>query len=269
MEKKIQIMGIVNLTDDSFFEGSRTLRAGGCFDEAVFRKRLADMLSDGADILDLGACSTRPGSDSVSEEVEWKRLEPALRIIANEYPSVRISIDTFRPALVRRAFDLIGPFIVNDVSGGCEDMWQTVGGLGLPYVAMHSRGTPKNMQQLTEYSDVTLAVRDFFVNIDAQMDRFGISDWILDPGFGFAKTAGQNWKLLREMLVFQGFGRPVLAGLSRKSFIFKPLGITPAEALPATQVADFIALQKGASILRVHDVAEAARTVKLYCLSTT
>ena len=265
-DRNIQVMGIVNLTDDSFFAGSRNLRADGTFDEELFRGRIVNMLESGADILDLGACSTRPGSDSISEEEEWKRLEPALHILASEHPEVRISIDTFRPSVVSRAFDIVGPFVVNDVSGGCEDMWRLLGRLHLPYIAMHTRGTPKNMQSLTDYDNVTEAVREFFEGIAAEADRHGVKDWILDLGFGFAKTVEQNWQLLREMAVFQEFGKRILVGLSRKSFLFRPLGITPADALPATQVADFIALQNGADILRVHDVAEAVRTVKLYRL---
>ncbi len=266
VSRNIQVMGIVNLTDDSFFAGSRNLRPDGTFDEEFFRGRIVNMLESGADILDLGACSTRPGSDSISEEEEWRRLKPALRILAAEHEGVRVSIDTFRPEVVSRAFDIIGPFIVNDVSGGCEEMWSLLGRLGLPYIAMHTRGTPKNMQSLTDYDNVTEAVREFFVGIASEADRHGVKNWILDPGFGFAKTVEQNWQLLREMSVLQEFGKEILVGLSRKSFLFRPLGITPSEALPATQVADFIALQNGADILRVHDVAEAVRTVKLYRL---
>lgn len=265
-DRNIQLMGIVNLTDDSFFPGSRNLRPDGTFDEELFRHRIVNMLGSGADILDLGACSTRPGSDSISEEEEWRRLEPALRILAAEHPGVRISIDTFRPSVASRAFDIIGPFIVNDVSGGCEEMWSLLGRLQLPYIAMHTRGTPKNMQSLTDYDNVTEAVREFFVGIAEAADRHGVKDWILDPGFGFAKTVEQNWQLLREMPVLQEFGKEILVGLSRKSFLFRPLGISPSDALSATQVADFVALQNGADILRVHDVPEAARTVKLYRL---
>ncbi len=264
--RTVRVMGILNLTDDSFFAGSRILRADGSFDSGLFRSRADEMLASGADILDLGACSTRPGSDSVSEEEEWRRLEPALNILASEYPGARISIDTFRPEVVSRAFDVVGPFIVNDVSGGCARMWSLLGRLRLPYVAMHSRGTPKNMQSLTDYDDVTAAVRSFFEEIAAEAYRYGVDDWILDPGFGFAKTVEQNWQLLREMSVLKEFGKPILVGLSRKSFLFKPLGITPSEAMTATQIADFAALQNGADILRVHDVPEALRTLGLYRL---
>lgn len=265
-DKSIIIMAIVNLTDDSFYPGSRCLAEGGTFDVEGFRLRVRNMVKEGAGILDLGACSARPGSRSVSEEEEWERLRPGLLAVAEECPGVRVSIDTFRPAIVSRAYDLIGPFIVNDVSGGCADMWSTVGELGLEYVAMHTRGTPETMQQLTEYDDVTLEVIRFFDTIAETADRYGVKDWILDPGFGFAKTVEQNWAMLREMDRFGKFGKRILAGLSRKSFLYKPLGITPDDALTATQIADFIALDKGADILRVHDVAEASRTIRLFSL---
>lgn len=264
--RDIQVMGIVNLTDDSFFAGSRMLSPDGSFDAEQFRRRVTEMLASGADILDLGACSTRPGSEPVGEDEEWRRLKPALNILASEYSGVSVSIDTFRPGVVSRAFDLIGPFIVNDVSGGCDEMWSLLGKLQLPYVAMHSRGTPKNMQSLADYVNVSETVREFFAGIAAQADRYGVKDWILDPGFGFAKTVEQNWQLLREMPVLQKFGKPILVGLSRKSFLYRPLGLTPTDALTATQVADFAALQNGADILRVHDVPEAVRTIKLYRL---
>lgn len=262
--RKIRIMGIVNLTDDSFFAGSRFLGRDGSFDPGLFLSRVASMRSEGADIIDLGACSTRPGSESVGEEEEWLRLKPALDLLAREDPGVDISVDTFRPGIVTRAFDTIGPFIVNDVSGGSEAMWKLVGGKGLTYVAMHTRGTPKDMQDLTDYDDVVSSVKSFFDGIAETADAFGVKDWILDPGFGFAKTVEQNWRILGELSVFKEFGRPLLAGLSRKSFLYRPLGITPAEALPATCAANLVALQNGADILRVHDVAAARQTVEVY-----
>ncbi len=255
-----EVMGIVNLTDDSFFEGSRLLGAGA----TALLEKIDAMVSEGADILDLGACSTRPGSDSVSEDEEWDRLAPTLNLLVTERPEVRLSIDTFRPGIVSRVFDLAGPFIVNDVSGGSEDMWALVGELGLVYVAMHTRGTPKDMQTRTDYDDLISDVRSFFVNISSAADAHGVKEWILDPGFGFAKTVEQNWQLLNGMSVFKEFGRPILAGLSRKSFLYKPLGITPAEALPATCAANLLALQNGAGILRVHDVAAARQTVEVF-----
>ncbi|MBR5661480.1 MAG: dihydropteroate synthase [Bacteroidales bacterium] len=263
-DRKIELMGIVNLTDDSFFEGSRILEKGGVFDPDKFLARIDSMVMEGADILDLGACSTRPGSDSVSEETEWVRLEQALRLLVSERPCPRVSIDTFRPGIVRGAFDIIGPFIVNDVSGGSETMWRTVGDLGLPYVAMHTRGTPKDMQTLTDYDDIISEVESFFEDISRTADSYGVKEWILDPGFGFAKTVDQNWLLLKELDIFKKFGRPILAGLSRKSFLYKPLGITPSEALPATCAANLMALQGGASILRVHDIAPARQVLEVF-----
>ena len=264
MQNNIQVMGIVNITSDSFFPGSRMIGPDGCIDFDKIRATVQQMLRSGVDILDVGACSTRPGSDSVSENEEWDRLAPALNLLVTERPGVRLSIDTFRPGIVSRVFDLAGPFIVNDVSGGSEDMWSLVAELGLVYVAMHTRGTPKDMQTRTDYDDLISEVRSFFVNISSAADAHGVKEWILDPGFGFAKTVEQNWQLLNGMSVFKEFGRPILAGLSRKSFLYKPLGITPAEALPATCAANLLALQNGAGILRVHDVAAARQTVEVF-----
>ena len=263
-KRKTEVMGIVNLTDDSFYEGSRFLGKDGSLNLDTLLERIDSMISEGAAIIDLGACSTRPGSDSVPEEEEWRRMYPALTLLASERPGIHLSIDTFRPGIVSRAFDIVGRFIVNDVSGGSSSMWQLVGELGLEYVAMHTRGTPKNMQSLTDYDDVTVAVREFFSVFSEKADLYGVTDWILDPGFGFAKTVEQNWQLLREMSVLKDFGRPVLAGLSRKSFLYKPLGITPGEALPATCAANLIALQNGADILRVHDVSAACQVIEVF-----
>ncbi len=268
-DREIKVMGIVNLTDDSFYEGSRTLTAEGKYVESDFMSRVESMLGEGADIIDLGACSTRPGSDSVDEDTEWRRLEPALLSLRKTFGTmpVPVSIDTFRPGIIRRAHDLFGPFIVNDISGGSEETLALVGSLGLEYIAMHSRGDSRTMQSLTDYDDVTLAVRAFFEDFAKRAEAAGIKDWILDPGYGFAKTVAQNWKLLKELPEFDVFGKKILVGVSRKSMIWRPLEITPSEALPGTQVANLIGLQGGADILRVHDVAETVRTVRLYRLS--
>ena len=263
-KRKTEVMGIVNLTDDSFFEGSRFLGKDGSLNLDTLLERIDSMISEGAAIIDLGACSTRPGADSVPEEEEWRRLCPVLKLLASERRGLHLSIDTFRPGIVSRAFDIVGSFIVNDVSGGTPSMWNLVGELGLEYVAMHTRGTPKNMQSLTDYDDVTVAVQEFFTVFAQQADYYGVKEWILDPGFGFAKTVEQNWQLLRGMSVLKDFGRPVLAGLSRKSFLYKPLGITPEEALPATCAANLIALQNGADILRVHDVSAACQVIEVF-----
>lgn len=277
--QSIHIMGILNLTPDSFYAGSRVAGA-----DALSRVRR--MWADGADVVDLGACSTRPGAPQPSLEEEWARLEPVLLEMAGyalpgacppsdksrrpespgrEFPP--ISIDTYRAEIVRRAYETIGPFLVNDISAGGMDpeMLETVGRLGLPYVAMHMRGTPETMQGLTDYDDVVEEVLRYFRNFGAKAADAGIREWILDPGFGFAKTVEQNYELLRRLReITQAFDWPVLVGLSRKSMIYKVLGITPEEAMPATQVLNMAALERGATWLRVHDVAPAVQTARLY-----
>ncbi len=277
--QKIHIMGILNLTPDSFYAGSRVAGA-----DALSRARR--MWADGADVVDLGACSTRPGAPQPSLEEEWARLEPVLLEMTGyalsgacppsdksrrpespgrEFPP--ISIDTYRAEIVRRAYETIGPFLVNDISAGGMDpeMLETVGRLGLPYVAMHMRGTPENMQGLTDYDDVVEEVLRYFLNFGAKAADAGIREWILDPGFGFAKTVEQNYELLRRLReITQAFDWPVLVGLSRKSMIYKVLGITPEEAMPATQVLNMAALERGATWLRVHDVVPAVQTARLY-----
>ena len=258
----IRIMGIVNLTDDSYYAPSRLLGAG--------RGRLVGhvgaMVAEGMDILDIGACSTRPGSRPVGADVEWTRLQPALEAIREAFPDLEISIDTYWASVVRKAFEAIGPFLVNDISAGEDDpdMLPAVGALGLPYVAMHKRGTPATMLSLTDYDDVVEDVYRYFEVFAERAAAHGISDWILDPGFGFAKTVEQNYRLLADLGRFRAFGRPILVGLSRKSMIYKHLGITPEEALPATQALHMAALERGASILRVHDVRPARETAALY-----
>lgn len=259
MVDNIHILGILNLTPDSFFSGSRVAADD-------FLDRFRRMLSDGADAIDLGACSTRPGAPQPSEEEEWKRLEPALRQIVEAGLGARVSIDTYRSGIVRRAYGIIGPFMVNDISAGALDpaMMETVAGLGLPYVAMHMRGTPETMQQHTDYPDVVDEVNSYFDAFSARAEAVGLKDWILDPGFGFSKTLEQNWTLLERLDEVQCHGHELLVGLSRKSMIYKKLGITPEEAMPATQVVQFEALRKGARWLRVHDVPEAIQTARLY-----
>ena len=259
MVGNIHIMGIVNLTPDSFYAGSRVPEA----DAAL--ARMESMLAQGADVLDLGACSTRPGSYQPTLEEEWGRLEPILSAIAG---NPAISIDTYRAEIVQRVYDTIGPFIVNDISAGQMDakMLETVGRLGLPYIAMHMRGTPETMQSLTDYDDVVEAVIDYFRDFSRKADEYGIQDWIVDPGFGFSKTLEQNYELLARLdEVVSAFPeRETLVGVSRKSMIYKKLGITPDEAMPATQVVQFAALEKGAAWLRVHDVAAAVQTARIY-----
>lgn len=264
--RKIDIMGIVNLTDDSYFAESRCAGVSAALD------RMDLMLEEGADIIDIGACSTRPGSVPVGEDEEWRRLRPVLKAVKDAFPNARLSIDTYWASVVHNAYDLIGDFIVNDISAGEDDpeMLPTVGELGLSYIAMHKRGNPQTMQQMTQYHDVVSDVRSYFDDFSVKAGSFGIKDWILDPGIGFAKTVEQNYELVRRLEELkavhtcQGNSPRILVGVSRKSFIYKYLGISPEDSLPATQVLHLAALQNGADILRVHDVAEAVRTRAIY-----
>lgn len=260
--RQIDIMGIVNLTDDSYFSASRCASPSQA---VALASRLVD---EGASILDFGACSTRPGAEPVGAEEEWRRLRPALETVRKEFPDVRISVDTYWSDVVRRAYDAIGDFIVNDISAGEDDpqMLPLVGRLGLTYVAMHKRGTPQTMQSMIDYEDVTAAVTDYFSDFAERAEQAGVRDWILDPGFGFAKTLEQNYQLMRDLSRFKTAfpSRKLLVGVSRKSMVYRLLGITPEESLSATQALHLHALQNGADILRVHDVAQAAQTVSLY-----
>lgn len=264
--RNIQIMGIVNLTDDSYFAPSRCLGTDGMPDIGRTVGMVGKMLSEGADIIDIGACSTRPGSEPVGEEEEWRRLEPVLKAIKDSFPDAVISIDTWWASVVEKAAGLIGPFIVNDISAGEDDpgMLPAVGRLSLQYIAMHKRGTPSTMQSLCNYGNVTSEVLQYFRKFAERAEKAGIKDWILDPGVGFAKDIGQNWQLLRELEALRTLGHRILVGVSRKSMIYRLFGITPEESLAQTQVLHFAALERGADILRVHDVAEAARTIEAY-----
>lgn len=253
-------MAIVNLTDDSYFAESR------CLDVEAALGRISVLMDEGADIIDVGACSTRPGSMPVGEEEEWRRLEPVLKSVRERWPDIQLSIDTYWSSVVRKAYALVGYFIVNDISAGTIDpqMLPTVGDLGLTYVAMHIKGTPETMQAMADYQDVTAELVSYFSEFAMKSEIFGVKSWVLDPGFGFAKTIAQNYELIRNLAEFNRFGRPLLVGVSRKSMIYKRFNITPEESLPATQVLHMQALINGASILRVHDVAEARRTIDIY-----
>ncbi len=273
--RRIDVMGIINITDNSYFAESRCLSSDGSDDISKILKRAERMLKEGASILDIGACSTRPGSAPVGEEEEWRRLEPALNAIRTEFPEVTISVDTYWPSIVRHTYNIIGRFIVNDVTAG-EGMYDKASGdtpgemlttaaeLKLPFVAMHMRGNPMTMQSLTEYDDIAEDVLEYFRKFEDRAKSVGLTDWILDPGFGFAKTIGQNYELFRKLDIFKSLGKRILVGVSRKSMIYRKFNITPEESLPATQVLHYEALRNGADILRVHDVAEAVRTVELY-----
>lgn len=264
--RRAAVMAIVNATPDSFFAGSRAATA----DEVA--RRTETLLEEGADIIDLGACSTRPGSESPDADEELRRLEPALEAIRKVSPTVPVSVDTFRASVAERCVRELGADIINDISGGTLDerMFDVVAQTRAPYVMMHTRGTPVTMQSLTDYSaegGVTSAVLDFFARRTAMLADRGVADIIIDPGFGlFAKTTEQNWELMRELPALQALGRPVLAGISRKSMLTRPLGISADHALAATVAANVMALERGASIIRVHDVAAARQAVAMVSL---
>lgn len=253
----IKILGILNLTPDSFYAPSRTPAS-----EVV--TSASEMLEKGAWGIDLGAVSTRPGHTPVSEEEEWRRLSPALELLRRELPGTHFSVDTFRSSIVQKVYDILGPFTVNDITAGALDpeMLPLVGKLGLPYIAMHIHGSPSAPEPTA--GPIVDDVVHYFTEFEAKAVDAGIKEWILDPGFGFSKTIDQNWELLYGMGALKVFCRPILAGISRKSMIWKRFGLTPEEALPATQAAHLIALQQGATVLRAHDVAEAAQTIAIY-----
>lgn len=252
------IMGILNVTPDSFFDG-------GKFDgiEASI-KQVEQMLTDGAGIIDVGGYSSRPGADEVSELDEINRVIPVIEALVAKFPDLIISIDTFRSKVAELAVNA-GASIINDISGGNADadMFTTVAKLQVPYILMHMQGDPKTMQTNPTYTNVVQEVHHFFSSQLQELRQLGVADVILDPGFGFGKTVAHNYQLLNALDEFELLGCPVLAGMSRKSMINKVLGTKPENALNGTTVVNTIALQKGAKILRVHDVKEAAEAVKI------
>ena len=262
---KPAVMGIVNVTPDTFFAGSRSSTI------PEIAKRVEEMITAGADMLDLGAYSSRPGASDVSEEEECRRIALGMKVIRDISQDIPVSVDTFRAGVAREAVVNLGADIVNDISGGDldQEMWATVADLNAPYILMHMRGNPSTMQALTEYHDVTADVISDLSEKLRRLRLMGVSDIIIDPGFGFSKTTEQNFEMMRNLQLFKSsLGAPVLVGVSRKSMITKSLGITPMEALPGTIALDTIALTRGASILRVHDVSEAVAAVRMYELST-
>ncbi len=258
VEKPI-VMGIINTTPDSFFPGSRNEGT-----EAILRKA-EQMLKEGATILDIGGQSTRPGSEKLSAEVELKRVIEPIRAIHKNFPEAFISIDTFYSSVAKETIEA-GASIINDISAGSMDagMIETVATLKVPYVLMHMQGTPQTMQQDPQYKDITKEVLDFFIRKKDALHRAGITDIIIDPGFGFGKSIAHNFELLRNLFVFNMLDCPLLLGLSRKSTIYKTLGLTSAEALNGTTVLNTIGLMNRASILRVHDVKEAVEVIRLF-----
>jgi dihydropteroate synthase len=253
------VMGVLNITPDSFYPASRKTQP-----EAI-RSKAGEMISEGADILDIGACSSRPGAKDISEEEEWARLEDALSLIRAEFPDALLSVDTFRSGIARRAVRDYGVNMVNDISGGGldEGMFSTIAELQVPYIVMHMKGSPSNMQKHAGYRDIVQEITRYFSEKLSILNRLGVNDIIIDPGFGFAKTADHNFEILSKLEAFHIFNQPLLVGLSRKSMIHKTLGISPEAALNGSTALHSIALMKGASILRVHDVREARETVEL------
>jgi dihydropteroate synthase len=253
------VMGILNITPDSFYDGGRYTAAGAVL------ARAETMLQEGADILDIGGYSSRPGATDISVDEERRRVLPAIKAVKEAFPDCVISIDTFRAAIAAEAVNE-GADIINDISGGelDADMFATAGRLQVPYILMHMRGTPQTMTQLTQYDDILLELVSYFEKKTAALYAQGVKDIVLDPGFGFAKTIDQNYELLRRLEELKVLGLPVLAGLSRKSMTFKTLEVPASEALAGTIVLNTIALLHGANLLRVHDVKEAAQTIKLF-----
>lgn len=254
------IMGIINSTPDSFYDKSRTSGK-----EEDFLEKAAQMIEDGAHILDIGGYSSRPGAAPVSEKEELKRVIHVIKSIKDRFPDNLVSIDTFRSEVAKEAV-MAGADIVNDISGGELDrqMLDTVGGLGVPYICMHMKGTPQSMQNFSDYVDMEKEIQYFFSEKVNKCKKAGIKDVILDIGLGFSKTLEQNYELIKNFSYFKSIQLPVLIGVSRKSMIYKLLKISPEEALNGTTALHMAALINGANILRVHDVKEANETLKLY-----
>lgn len=254
-----RVMGIVNVTPDSFFSGSRTEAAN----EII--KRCARIIREGGTIIDVGAQSTSPASRFLDAKEEAGRLMPALKLIRDEFPDAILSVDTFYADVAKEAVEKYGVNIINDISGGQidEQMFPVVAQLNVPYILMHMRGTPQTMQQFTHYDNFIQDILYYFSERKAKLNQLGVSDVIIDPGFGFSKTISQNYELMAYLKYFHIFEEPILVGISRKSMIYKLLGTTPEESLNGTSVLNAVALLSGADILRVHDVKEAVECVKI------
>lgn len=254
-----QVMGILNVTPDSFFATSR------CRSEGEIRQRVCQIRQEGATMVDIGAYSSRPGAEDVSKDEELRRLLPAIDIVREEWPEAVVSVDTFRAEVARKAVEA-GADIVNDISGGEMDreMFSAVSELHVPYILMHMQGTPKDMQVEPKYEDLMCEVfRSLGERVEA-LHEMGVADIILDPGFGFGKTMTQNYEMMARLEEFRLLGCPLLVGVSRKSMIYRLLNTMPEESLNGTTALNMIALMKGADILRVHDVKEAVEAIKIY-----
>ncbi|WP_243473873.1 dihydropteroate synthase [Winogradskyella sp. MH6] len=254
-----KVMGILNVTPDSFHDG------GQYKNESSILKQAETMLKESATFIDIGGYSSRPGADFVSENEELNRVVPVVELILKQFPETLISIDTFRSEVAKKSIEA-GAAIINDISAGLldENMISTVGQLGVPYIMMHMKGNPKTMQQQTDYDDLVKDINSYFAERIAKAHAAKINDIIIDPGFGFAKTTEQNYELLNNMELLQIVDKPILAGVSRKSMIYKTLNTTSENALNGTTALHMVALQKGAKILRVHDIKEAVECVTLF-----
>ncbi len=265
MSAKIKIMGIVNVNGDSFFSGSRV----SGYSEAV--ERTAILFSQGADAVDIGACSSRPGSTYEGEDVEWSRLKGVLQVLRREFPGKLFSIDTFSSRIVQRAYDAIGPFMVNDITAGQSDpdLLRAVARLGLPYIAMHNLNPPalglepvRPLIEAREGEGVVENVLRFFESFCREAEAAGLAEWILDPGFGFGKSVEENLELMDALERLQLFGREILIGISRKRMTWQKQGLTPADALPETLRLERVAIGKGAAWVRCHDVIELVESLE-------
>lgn len=254
-----KVMGILNITPDSFYDG------GQYNDESSILKQVESMLNDGATFIDIGGYSSRPGADHVSGDEELKRVIPVIVLILKHFPDTLISVDTFRSEVAKRGIEA-GAALINDISAGKIDdaMLATIGKLGVPYIMMHMKGNPKTMQQQTDYKDLVKEVITYFAERITAAHKERINDIIIDPGFGFAKTLEQNYEVLNNLELLQMLDKPILAGVSRKSMIYKTLNTTSKDALNGTTALHMVALQKGAKILRAHDVMEAMECVTLF-----
>ena len=256
-----KVMGIVNLTPDSFFDGGKNSS------EVQILKSVEKHLKDGATFLDFGAVSTKPNAAEVSKEEELKRLLPALKLVLDEYKDAIISVDTYRSEVAKQAIEK-GAAIINDISAGLldEKMLETVAKLQVPYIMMHMKGDPINMQENINYDNVVDSIISFFKLKIQELEKLGFSNIIIDPGFGFGKSINDNYEILKNLKLFKSLGKPIMVGLSRKSMIYKVLNNSPKEALNGTTVVNTLALDKGADILRVHDVKAAVEAVKITTL---
>lgn len=260
LQSEPQVMGILNVSEDSFYDG------GKYTEEKTMANRLETMIDEGADIIDLGAYSTRPGAKEVPLEWELAQLKKAFSLVRKIAPTIPVSIDSFRSRVIQALFDLYGPFLVNDISGGTFDeaLPTLAAKERLPYLIMHIQGTPANMQVNPQYQEVVTDILQFFRNQLKRFEKIGLSQVWIDPGFGFGKNIDHNYQLITGLSEFRVFGKPILVGISRKSMIQKLLNVSAQQALNGTTALHLYALQQGASILRVHDVREAKETIQIF-----